>query len=364
MKIQELVQEFNKYAPFSIQENYDNSGLNVGFPDAQIESVLLCIDVTLEVVEEAIVNKCNLIISHHPLIFSGIKTIVGKTYIEKAIIKAIKHDISIFCVHTNIDLVYSGVSKILCEKLRFTNLKILSPRQDLLKKLVVFVPESHSESIKSAIFSAGAGHIGNYDSCSFTTQGIGSFKANEQANPYVGRQNVQHEEKESRIEVIYPYFKEAEIIKALVASHPYEEPAFDLYNLSNTYDKVGYGMSATFDAKLTELDFLAYIKKELKINYLKHSPLIGKQIEKVAVCGGSGSFLIKEAIRNQADAFITADLKYHDYFLAENKILLIDIGHYESEVYVKEIFYDVITKINPNFAVIFSKINTNQINTF
>ncbi len=364
MKIKELLSSFEEYAPLALQEDFDNSGLQIGDREADITGVLICIDITPTVVEEAIQNNLNLIISHHPLIFSKLKKINGSDYIEKSIILAIKNDIAIYCGHTNFDNVYNGVSAKICDKLGLTNLQILAPKTDILKKIVVFVPESHSEIVRNAMFEAGAGHIGNYNNCSFNLSGTGSFKANENANPYVGERGKTHFEKEQRIEMIYPAYIEKKLISKILESHPYEEVAYDIYKLDNKLDIVGLGMTGELKKEISEKKFLSLLKEKFNISSLKHTNFLNKPIKKVAVCGGSGAYLISTAKHSGADIYISSDIKYHDFFLAENQLLIVDIGHFESEQFTKEIFYDIIMKKNPNFAVRFSEINTNPINTF
>lgn len=364
MKIKELLSSFGEYAPIALQEDYDNSGLQIGNTESEITGILICIDITPAVVEEAIKNKLNLIVSHHPLIFFPLKNINGNDYVEKSVILAIKNNIAIYCGHTNFDSVYNGVSAKICEKIGLADLQILSPKSGILKKIVVFIPQSHADEVRNAMFEVGAGRIGNYDNCSFNTDGQGTFRANENATPFVGEHGITHVENEQRIEMIYPKYLEKKIISKMLESHPYEEVAYDVYNLDNKWDKVGLGMTGTLKSEMSEKKFLTLIKERFNLKTLKHSNLINKPIKKVAVCGGSGAFLISAAKSSGADVYISADIKYHDYFIADNQILIVDIGHFESEQFTKEIFYDIIMKKNPNFAVRFSKINTNPINTF
>lgn len=364
MKIKELLNSFEDFAPIALQEDFDNSGLQIGNSDSEITGVLICIDITLAVVEEAINNNLNLIVSHHPLIFSKLKKITGSDYIEQSIILAIKNDVAIYCGHTNFDNAKNGVSAKICEKIGLTNLQILAPKEDILKKIVVFVPESHSEKVKNAMFEAGAGHIGNYDNCSFNLLGKGSFRANESANPFVGKRGETHLENEQRIEMIFPAYIEKKLISKILESHPYEEVAYDVYKLENKWQTIGLGMTGVLEKELPEKKFMNSLKEKFNLSCLKHSEFLNKPIKKVAVCGGSGAFLINNAIHSGADVYISGDIKYHDYFLAKNQILIVDIGHFESEQFTKEIFYDIIMKNNPNFAVRFSEINTNPINNF
>lgn len=364
MKINEIIRSFEEFAPVAIQEDFDNSGLAVGNPENEIKGIILTIDVTEEVIDEAIANKCNFIIAHHPIIFGKLKKITGSDYVERSIIKAIKNDISIYCAHTNFDQVSNGVSAKMCEKLGLENLKILAPKKDSLKKIVVFAPSSHANIVRDAIFSAGAGHIGNYDLCSYNLEGKGSFRASNNTNPFVGKKGEIHFEDEVRIETIFPSYLQNKIIKAMLESHPYEEVAYDIYKLENECTNTGLGMIGNLKTEMSEEDFLSLLKQKFGCSLIKHSDLIGKPIKNVALCGGSGAFLINTAKSSGAQVYVSGDIKYHDYFLAEKKIIIADIGHFESEQFTKEIFYDIIMKKNPNFAVRFSEKNVNPIKTF
>jgi len=362
MKIKEIINPLDQAAPIYLQESYDNSGLLVGDPEAIVEKVLISLDLTEEVLEEALNKQCNLIISHHPVIFKGLKSITGKNPTERIVTKAIKNDIGIYSFHTNLDNIEEGVNSILCKKLGLKNKKILSPKKELLRKLVTFCPEDNAEEVRTTIFNAGAGYIGNYDSCSFNSPGTGSFKGSEDTDPYVGEKGKLHYENEIRIETIYPVYKEKGVLNALFATHPYEEVAYDIYHLGNEFSKVGAGMIAETENEMDENEFLAKVKKITQSGCIRHSGLLGNKIKKVAVCGGSGSFLIRDAIRAGADIFLSGDIKYHDFFEADKKIVIADIGHYESEQFVKELIYKILNKKFPTFAVLISEMNTNSVN--
>ncbi|HOE38881.1 MAG TPA: Nif3-like dinuclear metal center hexameric protein [Bacteroidales bacterium] len=364
MKIKDIINSFEEFAPLSLQEEYDNSGLQVGNLEKEISGILISLDVTSEVVQEAIDHNCNFIIAHHPLIFNKLRKITGSDDIEKSIILAIKNDISIYCTHTNFDKVNQGVSYKICEKIGLKNLKILSPEKNILEKIAVFVPTSHADIVRNSMFEAGAGQIGNYDNCSYNLQGEGSFRASNNSNPFVGQIGETHFEKEVRIETIYPKYLRNKILQAILKSHPYEEVAYDIYKLENPHNNVGLGMIGELEQEVAEIDFLKLLKEKFNSTIIKHSEFLNKKIKKVAVCGGSGAFLINTAKSSKADVFVSGDIKFHDYFLAEKQILIADIGHFESEQFTKEIFYDIIMKKNPNFAVRFSKKNINPIKTF
>jgi dinuclear metal center YbgI/SA1388 family protein len=364
MKIREILAELNNFAPLSLQENFDNAGLNVGNVEDDIKGVLICMDVVPEVVEEAIENNCNLIISHHPLIFNKLTKISGENYVERALIMAIKNDIAIYCGHTNFDSHKFGVSFKMTEKLGLINTRILDPKPEMMRKMAVFVPTEYADIVRNSMFEAGAGNIGHYDCCSFNVNGSGSFRADAHANPFVGKIGECHFEQETKIEVVYPVFIENKIINAMLTTHPYEEVAYDIFKSETKCDIAGLGMYGELEKECSEIDLLNEIKEKFNLKNIRYSKLLNRKIKKIAVCGGSGALLIKKAKQNDCQVFMTADLKYHDYFQAENNILLIDIGHYESEIFVQEIFFDIIYRKNINFGVRISNINTNPINYF
>lgn len=362
MKIKEILSALEKFAPLSLQDGFDNSGLQVGLASASVTGVLICLDVTEEILDEAISLGCNLVISHHPLIFRGYKSITGKDYVERCILKAIKHDIVVYSAHTNIDNAQGGVNFKIADIIGLNNIRTLEPKENCLMKLVTFVPTAQAKIVRSALFEAGCGSISDkYDSCSFNLEGMGTFCAKKDAHPFCGSIGELHYENEVRIETIFPSFNKPEVVRALLSVHPYEEPAFGLYSLQNEWGQVGAGIIGELNKPEEELLFLNRIKHLFKVGCLKHSGLTGRVIRRVALCGGAGSFLLPHAIRNGADIFITGEIKYHDYFEYEKKILIAEIGHYESEQYTKELFYSIIQNLFPNFAVYLSKTNTNPI---
>ncbi len=362
MKLKEIVSLFEQTASFSFQESYDNSGLQTGFPDMEVNGALITLDVTESVIDEALKLGYNLIISHHPVIFGSLKSLTGKNLTERIVLKAVKNDIAILSVHTNIDSVYEGVNGRICDKLGLKQRSILSPAEDKLSKLVFFVPAAHAEKVREAVFLAGAGVIGEYDQCSYNVDGIGSFRASEKAKPFVGEKGRIHFEKETRVETILPTHMSDRVIAAMVESHPYEEVAWDLYPLSNKYQRAGMGMTGEFEEGMEEHDFLNAAKVIFNAGCVRYTALTGKKIRKVAVCGGSGSFLLGKAISAGCDAFVSGDFKYHQFFEADGRILVADIGHYESEQFTKELFYELVTENFPKFAVHLSDVNTNPIN--
>lgn len=361
MDVRSITNTIESFAPLALQESYDNAGLLVGNPDMETTGALLCIDVTEAVIDEAISMKLNLIIAHHPLIFKGLKKITGQNEVQRCVIKAVKHDIAIYAAHTNIDNVIAGVNGKIADKIGLISRKILQPKQGMLLKLVTFVPKLHVQRVREAIFEAGGGTIGNYDACSFNCEGYGSFRPNNDAQPFVGEANKIHYEEEIKIEVILPDYIQKQVVSALIKAHPYEEPAYDLIPLNNAFDRVGSGIIGELPETEDEKTFLKRIKSIFGTSTIRHTALLGKQIKQVALCGGSGSFLLSEAIHANADVFISGDFKYHEFFDAENRILIADVGHFETEQFTKDIFYEIIQKKFPTFAIHISKINTNPI---
>ena len=338
MKLKDLTSYLDSEVPLSFQESYDNSGLQVGSPGNEIHMALIALDVTEEVIEEALSNQCDVIVSHHPVIFKELKSLTGKSYTERVLIKAIRNDIAIYSAHTNLDVISNGVSWKMAEKMGLEELNVLLPTDHLLLKLVTYIPESHLEVVRNAIFDAGAGVIGNYDNCGFSTPGTGSFKASEKANPFVGERGKLHFEKEIRFEtILYSHLKD-KIISALISAHPYEEVAYDIYTLENNNTGIGLGCTGVFKVPVSENEFLKLVSDIFEARGIRYSNQTGKPVRKVALCGGSGSSLINQAISSGADAYLTADIKYHDFFEAENKILLVDTGHFESEKFANRNF--------------------------
>lgn len=362
MKIEEITQAIEAVAPLPLQESYDNSGLLIGEPDREVNRALITLDVTDEVIDEAIENGYDLIIAHHPLIFGSIKKINIKNPVERMIARCIKNDIAVYAAHTNLDNVKQGVNTMIAEKIGLQNLSILAPKDELLRKLVAFCPVSHAGEVRQAMFEAGAGHIGNYDSCSFNLKGHGTFRAGEGSDPFVGDIGKIHFEEEERIEVIYPVYQESRILQAMKKAHPYEEVAYDIYPLKNTFENVGAGMLGELKEPVLAKDFLVRVKKTLGCGAIRHTKIVKDKVKKIAVCGGSGSFLINRARRAGADVFLTGDIKYHDFFLADGKMLIADVGHYESEQYTKDLLMNIINKNFSTFAVRNSEVNTNPIN--
>lgn len=364
MELHKILSVLEEMAPLSYAEDFDNVGLLVGNPSDTITGVLVCHDALENVIDEAIEKKCNLVVCFHPILFSGIKKITGKNYVERAILKAIKNDIAIYAVHTALDNHKKGVNKIFCDALGLTNTKILVPKANYIKKLVTYTISENAEKLRNALFDAGAGKIGNYEDCSFNSKGIGTYLGNEESNPEIGERFEFVENEEIKIEVTFEKHLESKIIKELFKNHVYEEVAYEIYSLDNLHQNIGLGMVGEFDTALTETDFLKFVKEKMQCGGIRHSAFTGKTVKKVAVLGGSGSFAIKQAIASGADAFLTADLKYHQFYEAEGKLLLADIGHFESERFTKNYIVDYLKEKITNFAIILSEVNTNPVQYF
>jgi dinuclear metal center YbgI/SA1388 family protein len=361
MKLSQLTSYLESLAPLAYQEDYDNAGLIVGQPDQEIEQALISLDCTEAVVDEAIATGCQVIVSHHPIVFHGLKRFNGKTYVERVVEKAICHQIAIYAIHTNLDNIITGVNAKICETLGLKNCRILAPKTGLLKKLVTYVPLSHVDAVRDALFAAGAGNIGNYSETSFNSAGTGTFKGNENTNPFAGEPGKREVENEIKIETIYPAVLESKLLMALVLTHPYEEVAYDLFALTNQTAEVGSGMIGELDEAMEENAFLSHVKQKMATAVIRHTELTGRPVKKVAVCGGAGGFLLKQAIAAGADVFITADYKYHEFFDADGKLVIADIGHFESEQFTQQLLYDIISKKFSTFAVRLTKVNTNPV---
>lgn len=361
MKLSQLTAYLESLAPLAYQEDYDNAGLIVGHPDQEIHQALISLDCIEAVVDEAIAKGCQLIISHHPIVLKGLKKFNGKTYVERVVEKAIRHNIALYAIHTNLDNIHTGVNARICQTLGLQNCRVLSPKQGLLKKLVTYVPVNHAEQVRNALFVAGAGHTGNYSDCSFSSEGSGTFKGGSGSSPYVGTPGERHTEREVKIETVYPANLESKILMALVLAHPYEEVAYDLYAITNQHQQVGSGMVGELEVPMDEEKFLFLVKNKMHAGVIRHTALRHKTVKTVAVCGGAGGFLLKQAIAAGADFFVTADYKYHEFFDAEGKVVIADIGHFESEQFTQQLLCELIQKKFSNFAVRLTEINTNPV---
>lgn len=361
MKIKDIATYLETIAPIAYQESYDNSGLIVGDANAPVKKVLITLDATEDVIDEAIAGKYQLVIAHHPIVFGGLKKFNGKNYVERVVIKAIKNNIAIYAIHTNYDNVAEGVNAKICERIGLTNCRILLPKKQLLKKLYTFIPVAHHQQVADAVFAAGAGHIGNYSETSFNVNGTGTFKGNEKANPVLGKRGMLEKAEEVKFETIFPAYLEGKVIAALLQAHPYEEVAYDVVSLDNAYNLVGSGMIGELKKPVDGLVFLKNLKKSLKTDCIRYTSLLNKPVQKVAVCGGAGRFLLNNAIAAGADVLVTADFKYHDFFDADNKIVVADVGHYESEQFTKDLLLQHLSEKFPILAARISSVNTNPI---
>ena len=364
MLIKDVIAHMETLAPLAYAEGFDNVGLLVGDKNSTLTGILITHDTLEDVVDEAITKKCNLIVSFHPIVFSGIKKFNGQDYVNRVVIKAIKNDISIYATHTALDNVQHGVNSTICNQLNLINRNILSPKKEFIHKLTTYVPIKDAENLRTALFNSGAGSIGNYDNCSFNIPGDGTFKGNEQSNPYTGQKGKLHTEKEIQINITFEKHLESKILQTLFTNHPYEEVAYEITKLTNSYQKIGLGMTGELESPMNEQEFLKFLKEKMNTECIRHSKLLGKSIKKIAVLGGSGASAIAQAKNSKADVYITSDLKYHDFYQAESNILLCDIGHYESEQYTKSLLYEFLSKKLPNFAIVLSGINTNPVNYF
>lgn len=362
LKIKQITAVIEKIAPTVYAESWDNPGLLVGDAEAEVEKALVALDCSEAVIDEAIEKKAGLIITHHPLIFVGVKKMVPTDETARLVIKAIKNDIAIYTAHTNLDNVFCGLNSLIADEINLKERSILEPQNEKLYKIVTFIPKTHVEYVRNELFKEGFGHIGNYDSCSFSTEGEGTFRANKDANPFVGKLGKIHIEPEYRVEFIVAEHQRNQALNILKTAHPYEEPAIDIFSLENSYEKAGSGMVGTLEKPMDEIDFLQLVKEKMLIPVLRHSHLTGKKIQKVAICSGAGSFLIKNAIHCNADAFITGDVKYHDFFVPENRLLLIDAGHYETEQFSRLYLYTILKENFTNFAVQISERGYNAVN--
>lgn len=364
MKIAEIINVLEKAAPLSLQESYDNAGLITGNAGWECIGIICSLDATEAVILEAKQKGCNLVVAHHPIVFGGLKKITGKNYVEKTVIAAIKNDIAIYAIHTNLDNIINGVNHKIADKLGLLNRKILSPKAGQLMKLFTFVPVNEADKVRDALFEAGAGHIGNYSETSFNSQGFGTFKGNENSNPHVGEHGKRHQEDELKLEVIFPSWLHSNVVTALKAAHPYEEVAYDIVQLSNDYQQVGSGLIGELPEPMDERMVLHLLKTSFGLSVIKHTALLGKKVKKIAVCGGAGSFLIGKAATARADFYVTGDVKYHEFFDANSRIVVADIGHWESEQFTVELLLELLQHNFPTFAILKTEVDTNPVQYF
>ncbi|NND77480.1 MAG: Nif3-like dinuclear metal center hexameric protein [Flavobacteriales bacterium] len=361
MRVKEIISFLEEWAPPSYQESYDNSGCIVGDLEMEVTGILCALDCIESVVDEAIQRNCNMIVAHHPILFSGIRKLNGKDYVERTIIKALKHDIAIYAIHTNLDNIYNGVNAKIAERIGLTNTKVLMPKTDVLSKLEFYCPEEEAEKIKESLFEIGVGNFSNYSNCSFNIIGLGTFMPSINADPSIGEVGKLHQGQELKVEVVFPSFMNDKVIKTLKKVHSYEEVAYQLIELKNADQNVGTGIIGVLKEQMEPKVFLEHLKRSMCLSMIRHTELTNKSIRKVAVVGGSGSFALPSAIAQQADIFISADFKYHQFFDADGNIIIADIGHYESEAFTIELLGDRLMEKFPNFVVLLSEVNTNPV---
>ena len=363
MKIKEITSILENIAPLSYQESYDNSGLIVGSPNDEVNRALLCLDSVQEVIEEAIEKNCQLVIAHHPIVFSGLKKLNGKNYIERVVMKAIKNDIAIYACHTNLDNVMkNGVNQKIAEKLGLKNTKILSPKIQKMSKLVVYSPKDNAETVRKNLFANGAGNISDYSNCSFNSEGQGSYLPGESTNPAFGKKGQTNFMDETKIEVVVMNQDANRIVAEVNKVHPYEEVAYEIISMTNPTPHIGSGMIGELESEMETMEFLSFLKKKMKTECIRYTNPHKKTVNKIALCGGAGSFLLEDAKRQGADIFITGDYKYHQFFDAENEIIIADIGHYESEQFTIDLFAEILSSNNSELEIVKTEINTNPVN--
>ncbi len=365
MQIKTLLQILDNWAPFSYQEDYDNSGLLIGSKDAEVTGVLVSLDLTPQIVEEAVSLGANTIISHHPILFRGLKRITdADDIVQQCVVDCIKKDINVISLHTNLDNVHNGVNAKIAEILEVKNNRILAPKSHTMSKLSYFVPKKNHEAVKQALYHAGAGTQGNYAECSFSTEGTGTFTPLEGSNPYLGKLGQPTSTPELKVEMVFESQLQSQLVSTLQEVHPYETVAYDVLPLYNTNPQVGSGMIGELETPLPFADFMERIKERFHMPYLRHTAVVQDPIQKIAFCGGAGSFLIPVAKAHGADVYLTGDMKYHDFFTSDNKITLVDMGHYEMEQYTSQLIVDYMSQKNLTFAVHLTQNHTNPIKYF
>lgn len=361
MKLREVTNYLEEWAPRAYQESYDNSGLLFGDRDKECTKCLICLDITEEVVQEAQAKQADLIISHHPLIFGGIKSLTGKNAVERALVKAIQADIALYAIHTNLDNVATGVNQEIARKLGVGKPEILMPKKGLLKKLVVFVPQENRETFSQALWKAGAGSVGNYQECSFYSPGTGTFKGGEGSQPSIGEPGKLESVEEYRLEFLVEQNQLTRVLSAMHQHHPYEEVAYEIYPIENPLPSVGSGMHGQLPEPISTTELLQHLKASFG-GVVRYTKPLKEKVQHLAWCGGSGSFLLEQAKRVGAEVFISSDFKYHQFFEADNEILIADIGHFENEQFTIDLIGRHLQEKFPTFAVLLTENSTNPIN--
>ena len=364
MTVKEITALLEEQAPLSFAEDFDNVGLLVGDPAMKVTGILVTLDTLEQVVDEAVAKKCNLIVSFDPILFKGLKRITGATYVERTILKAIQNGVAIYRMHTALDNIKAGVNGKICEVLGLKNTRILIPKTGTIKKLLTYVPLASKDFLLEKLFEAGAGHLGHYSHCSFTSEGTGSFLPRKGANPAVGTQGNLQLEPEVQVHITFTRDREKAVLRALFSHHPYEEVAYEITTLENPYDHLGMGMVGELPEPMDPKQFLQRVRYRFHCGCIRHTDLPQTPFRRVAVLGGSGAFAIGAAKAAGADILVTADVKYHQFYQAEGKLVIADIGHYETEQFTKNLIAEYLSEKIPNFAISLSETKTNPINYF
>lgn len=364
MLLKEVITQIEHKIILPQAEDFDNVGLLCGNADREVTGILVCHDALEAVVDEAAEAGCNLIVCFHPIIFSGLKSLTGKNYVERAVMKAIENKIAIYAVHTAWDNDYFGVNYRICEELKLKNQTILMPKKHGLQQLVVYVPKDYSEKVKQAAFDAGAGNIGFYDECSFSVSGKGNFRPLPGSDPFEGEECVRESTEEDVLYFIFESYRQKKVLAKVREAHPYEEMAYQIYQLENENAYEGLGRYGDLEEEMEECEFFNLVKETFALQVIRHSESIGKKIRRIGVLGGSGASGISAALAAGCDAYLTGDLKYHDFFRAEGRMLLCDIGHFESERFVTQQLFQIFSEKFTKFAVLKSNVNTNPVKYF
>ncbi|WP_185851127.1 Nif3-like dinuclear metal center hexameric protein [Blattabacterium cuenoti] len=362
--VKHIAEKLEIFAPIEYAESYDKIGLIVGSYDQEVKKIMITLDLTEEVFSESMDKKCNLIISFHPILFKPIKSLIGNNYSERVLISALKNNISVYVIHTNLDVIWDGTHSYISKLLKLTKEEVLFPKEGSIKKLTTYVPYSYSEKVRNALFNAGAGNISNYSHCSYNVDGYGTFMGNDKTKPFLGKKGYFHMEKEMCINVIFPTHKLHSIKHALFNSHPYEEVSYEIYKIENINPYLGIGRIGLLEEEMNEYDFLHYLKRKMSLSCMRHSIFTGKNIKNVSIIAGSGSFGIEKSIEMKADVFISSDFKYHDFFKSNQQILIVDIGHYESEKSNKYLLKYFLDKKFIHIPIYESEIDTNPVKYF
>lgn len=363
-RISDIASLLEAIAPPSLQEDYDNSGLLIGEPHTEVTGVLVSLDVTEAVVAEAVRKGCNLIVSHHPLIFRPLKRLTGRNQVERTAMAALRAGVGLYAIHTNLDNVAHGVNAMMADKLGLDDFETLRPAKATLSKVVTFVPHDDLDAVRQAMFAAGAGNLGDYDECGFVTRGEGTFRAQPGSNPHLGSVGQREGVEEARLEVIVERWNVGPVVAAMHDAHPYDVVAHDVLHLENAHPTAGSGGIGGYDVPLSWSAFVDRLKSAFGAPVVRHTAPPETPISTVALCGGTGSFLLPDAIRAGADVFLSSDFKYHEFFGTEGRITIADIGHAEAEGGISAWLVDQLAVLKvgfPNFAVLLSEVRTNPI---